>query len=90
MEGNGKPPFYKKCIIHVKDMKIELNLLRCKILPGILKLESFFVRGVFETNYSRMDQVKFFKSCLPQILLGPFLNTLSHLKPCETSAMESF
>ena len=22
---------------------------------------------------------KFFKGCLPQILLGPFLNTLSHL-----------
>ena len=31
------------------------------------------------TKYSRMDQVKFFKGCLPQILLGPFLNTLSHL-----------
>ena len=29
------------------------------------------------TRYSRMDQVKFFKSCLPQILLGSFLNTLS-------------
>ena len=28
---------------------------------------------------SRMDQVKFFKGCLPQILLGPFLNTLSHM-----------
>ena len=26
-----------------------------------------------------MDQVKFFKCCLPQILLGPFLNTLSHM-----------
>ena len=26
-----------------------------------------------------MDQVKFFKGCLPQILLGPFLNTLSHM-----------
>ena len=26
-----------------------------------------------------MDQVKFFKGCLPQILLGAFLNTLSHL-----------
>ena len=23
--------------------------------------------------------LKFFKGCLPQILLGPFLNTLSHL-----------
>ena len=26
-----------------------------------------------------MDQVKFSKGCLPQILLGPFLNTLSHI-----------
>ena len=25
-----------------------------------------------------MGRVKFFKGCLPQILLGPFLNTLSH------------
>ena len=23
-------------------------------------------------KYSRMDKVKFFKDCLPQILLGPF------------------
>ena len=27
----------------------------------------------------RAYQFKFFKGCLPQILLGPFLNTLSHL-----------
>ena len=26
-----------------------------------------------------MDQVKFFKGCLPQILLDPFLNTLFDL-----------
>ena len=31
------------------------------------------------TKYSRMDQVKFFTGCLSQILLGPFLNTLSQL-----------
>ena len=31
------------------------------------------------TRYSRTDQVKFFKGCLPQILLGPWLHTLSHL-----------
>ena len=32
--------------------------------------------------YSRMDRVKFFKlfkGCLPQILQGPFLNTLSYM-----------
>ena len=46
---------------------------------------------IYESKYSRMDQVKFvedslvedpfkfFKGCLPQILLGPFLNTLSHI-----------
>ena len=33
---------------------------------------------LLETKYSRMDQVKFFKGCLPQILLGPFLKALSH------------
>ena len=27
-----------------------------------------------------MDQVKFFKSCLPQVLLGLFLNILTHIK----------
>ena len=32
----------------------------------------------FGTNYSRMDPVTFFKGCLPQILLGPLLNALSH------------
>ena len=38
-------------------------------------------------KHSRMNQVKFFrpyhfiflKGCLPQILLGPFLNTLTHM-----------
>ena len=34
---------------------------------------------LFGTKYSRMDQVKFLKGCLPQVLLGPFLDTLSHL-----------
>ena len=34
---------------------------------------------LFGTKYSRMDQLNFFKGCLPQITLGPFLNTLSHL-----------
>ena len=27
-----------------------------------------------------MDQLKIFKGCLPQILLGPFLNTLFHIR----------
>ena len=28
---------------------------------------------------SRPNHFKFFKACLPQILLGPFLNTLTHM-----------
>ena len=45
---------------------------------------SFKCKVPFETRYSRMDQEKFveynFKlGCLPQILLGPLLNTLFHL-----------
>ena len=30
---------------------------------------------------SRPYPFKFFKGCLSQILLGPFLNTLSHIDP---------
>ena len=36
---------------------------------------------IYGIKYSRMDQVKFFKGCLPQILFGPILNTLSHINP---------
>ena len=35
----------------------------------------------YETTYSRMDQVKFFKGCLPQILFGPFLSHLRNTPP---------
>ena len=31
------------------------------------------------TKYSRVDQVNFFKGCLPQNLPGPLLNTLSQI-----------
>ena len=34
---------------------------------------------LYGSRYLRMDQVTFFKGCLPQILLGPFLNTLAHM-----------
>ena len=34
---------------------------------------------IFGTKYLRMDQVKFAKDSLQKILLGPFLNTFSHL-----------
>ena len=35
------------------------------------------------TCLSRPYHFKFFKGCLPQILLGPFLNTLTHVFPCS-------
>ena len=35
----------------------------------------------YGSRYSRKDQEKIFKGCLPQILLSPFLNTLAHIKP---------
>ena len=41
---------------------------------------------MFGSRYSRMAQVQFFKGCLPQILLGPFLNTLTHLCVSQLSS----
>ena len=45
-----------------------------------------------------MDHLKFFKGCLPQILLSPFLNTFTQMSlksayetsAYETSAYETF
>ena len=55
---------------------------------------------IIGTKNSRVDQVKFvedclsipypfnfFKGCLPQISLGPFLNTLSHMLPATKSCI---
>ena len=39
----------------------------------------------YDTKYSRVDQVKLFKGCLPQILLGPLLNTLYHMLVAEVT-----
>ena len=53
----------------------------------------YFKASIYEAKYSRMDQVKSvadnclgrpyhfksFQGCLPQSLLGPFLNTLPHI-----------
>ena len=33
----------------------------------------------YGAKYLRIDQVKFFKGYLPQISLGPFLNTWTHM-----------
>ena len=66
------------------------------VLKSILKIRAW----LFGSRYLKMDQVKFvedsiwkvwsddhfkfFKGCLPQILLGPFLNTLTHLAKAIT------
>ena len=41
---------------------------------------SALLRLVNGTLHWRIDPVKFFKSCLPHIVLGPFLNILSHIE----------
>ena len=46
---------------------------------------------MFGSRYSRMDQVKFFKGCLPQILLAPFFNILFYLiKLCIETSLTLF
>ena len=56
--------------------------------PHIKKIKSAFYEAqksvkkcitTSGTKYSRMDQVNFLKGCLPQILLGLLLNTLSQM-----------
>ena len=56
--------------------KIFVFVLYCKSLHYIEYKDSSTICG---TKYSRIDQVKFFKGCLPQFVLEPFLNTLSHV-----------
>ena len=51
-----------------------------RYLPKTISTDfKLILKGVFEAKCSRTDKEKFFKGCLPQILHGPFLNTLSHL-----------
>ena len=45
---------------------------------------------IYGTVYLRMDQIKYFKGCLPQILLAPFFNTLSHVIITYLSSRFSF
>ena len=57
------------------------NILRFGIrIKNIIDFLEKIFEGLYGSKYSRMDQVKFFKDCLPHILLGPFLNTFTHIK----------
>ena len=58
---------------------MELNRKTLGIKLFEIVLQKFSGVRTFGTKYSRMDQVNFFKGCLPQILLGSILDTLSHL-----------
>ena len=50
------------------------------------------LKWIYGTKYFRMDQVKVFKGSLPEILLGPFLNTLSIISfdPVTTPQRQKF
>ena len=71
-----------------RNMNVYYKSCLQKVLSDNVKSIAFCY-GTIQPKYSRMDQVKFvessvkqtipfkfFKGCLPQILLGPFLNTL--------------
>ena len=47
-------------------------------------------KSTYRTKYYRKDQFKFFKGCLPQILLGPFLNTLTHRQKSNNKLLMNF
>ena len=67
-----------------KKQKIKLLGLTCLFVKiSLMKLRKISVLTTPTTanksKYSRVDQVKFFKGCLPQILFGSLLNTLSQI-----------
>ena len=59
------------------DIKLEYAAIRW--FGNIHSAHYWVFRPGERTKYSWMDQAKFFKGYLPQILLGPFLNTLSQI-----------
>ena len=65
--------------------KAEQTEAICKLLLAFIahKLQEYQV-GTFAAKYSRIAyrpcHFKVFKGCLPHILFGPFLNTLTHLQ----------
>ena len=62
------PVFFKKLSLHFLKF-INKHDMKCQF--KITRIQ----RGI----RSRMDQVKFFECCLPQILFGPLFNTLTHI-----------
>ena len=42
-------------------------------------IQEWTKENLWKTAFSRPYPIKFFKGCLPQILLGPFLNTWAQI-----------
>ena len=77
---------HKRIIVMMKIIvmiQYDIMIMNCLVIrlknKRICALFSAWTNG---KKYSRMDQVKLFKGCLPQIFLGPFLGTLSKIS-CE-------
>ena len=68
--------FERKWILLERQKSLKLELKRENILNKLNKLKSMQLKVEFLT---RPYSFKFFKGCLPQILLGPFLNTLANI-----------
>ena len=70
-------------MLNMELFKIKKFILLDENCKRYLKLDalvvSIWMLHVYGTKYPGMAQVKCFKGCLPQILLGSFLNTLSHI-----------
>ena len=60
-----------------KISKISILFEACSFQISHLTSQRTF--GLLAKGLSRPYHFNFFKGCLPQILLGPFLNTLTHL-----------
>ena len=74
--------FERKWILLERQKSLKLELKRENILNKLNKLKSMQLKVEFLT---RPYSFKFFKGCLPQILLGPFLNTLTQMSQQEKS-----
>ena len=69
--------FRNLAVYRGKDLK--LNISCWNFFSSYSQLQPICLHDAYGKKYSSMDQVKVFKDCLPQILLGTFLNTLSHI-----------
>ena len=77
-----------RCVIIRSLIAYGLWISKILLAKGLLKFKRHFLKMLrptefkpasIGTKYSRVDQVKFLKGCLPRILLGPLLNTWNQL-----------